>query len=150
MSDPIGPPRWVFVWIVVVGLFVMAAAVFVAVRAQTGFDRANDNTRILHQIVQTSDRRDCVTTLSTARRSVFDNVDIYKAVEIDQLATALLAAQAGGRSTPDEVAAFQANAAKLHTSLTEARRLQPPMTLDDLIAHGGMIDGVHYSACPGG
>jgi uncharacterized membrane protein len=100
------------------------------------------------QIASASDRRDCVTSISTARRSVFDDVDIYKAIEIDQLARALINSQSGVRASADDVAAFTANEQLLSAALVEARRLQPAKVLDHLIAHGGLIDGVHYDACP--
>lgn len=127
---------------------IAAASVFVVIRAQRGFDIAKGNTRILEAEERAAARRDCVTTLSAARRSVFDDVDIYKAIQIDQLATALLNAQSGARATPEQVQAFSDNAANLDKALVEARRLQPAKTLDELIAHGGMIAGVHYDPCP--
>ena len=135
-------------WLVIIGLVVLAAAAFVTVRAQNAADIGKSNTKILNTLRASSERRDCVTTISTARRSVFDNVDIFKAIQVDQLSTALLNAQAGNRASPEVIQAFQDNAAKLHAALDEARRLQPAKTLDDLIAKGGMVDGVHYDACP--
>ncbi len=99
-------------------------------------------------VVDQGARRDCVTTLSTARRAVFDNVDIYKAIEIQQTLGALLTIRNGGQPTEAETAAIETNNALLARALVEARRLQPAKTLDNLIENGGMVDGVKYDACP--
>lgn len=107
-----------------------------------------DTRDISRNQVAVSARNDCRSTIATARRSVFDDVDIYKAIQADQLATALLNSTEGIRSTPEERQAFADNADLLHGTLREARRLQPPQVLDDIIAHGGMIAGVRYDPCP--
>ncbi len=120
---------------------VVAGVVLALVVAAIGLARQNT-------IREESRRRDCITLVSTARRSVFDDVDIYKAIQIQQLSTALLNGQQGIHSTADDIAAFAANDRLLEESLVEARRIQPPAVLQRLVAHGGMIDGTHYDACP--
>lgn len=131
----------------VAGMFI-GLAVISFVSGAT-FLASNAGTTSTHQLQQQSNHTSCVTTIETARRSVFDNVDIYKAIQIEQLSTALLAGQQGIKPTAEQVEAFAANDALLQQSLAEARRLQPAKTLDNLIDHGGTIAGVHYPACPG-
>lgn len=130
----------------VAGLFVVLAVISFVSGAT--FLVSNAGTASTRDLQRQSARRDCVTQRATARNAVFQNVDIYKAIQIEQLSTVLLDAQQGKMPSDDQVAAFQANDALLQESLVEARRLQPPATLDKLIDEGGTIDGVHYDACP--
>ncbi len=65
MTDELGPPRWVLVWLVVVSLIVVAAAGFVAYRAQKASDLAGQtavlerqNSTILQAIHQSELLRD--------------------------------------------------------------------------------------------
>lgn len=142
-TDPKAPRKYGVVIAACVAYVLVAIGV--AVLLILGF-HGNASTDDLKQ--QTK-RRDCITTLATARNAVFQNVDIYKAIQIEQLSTALLNAQSGQRATADQIKAFADNDAKLKMALEEARRLQPASTLDDLILRGGTVAGKHYDACPG-
>jgi len=139
-----------FVAVLALLAFLLAFIIAIAAVLQARDLRSSvsDTGRTIEAINRSSIRRDCVTTISTARRSVFDNVDIYKAIQIEQLSQALLNSAQGQRATDEDVKAYADNDLLLKAALVEARRLQPPKMLDDLIAHGGMIDGVHYDACP--
>lgn len=59
MSDDfdLGPPRWVLVFVVIIGLVVTSACVFVAVRAQNAADLAKTNTAIVTHLQQAEDQR---------------------------------------------------------------------------------------------
>lgn len=143
------PPRWVWVWLVSIALLLSVTLIAIGgVTAVVAVGRQHRIESTQRAQVATSARNDCRATISTARRSVFDNVDIYKAIQIEQLSTALLNAQQGIPSTAADIEAFAANDANLRTALVEARRLQPAGMLDDIIEHGGVISGRHYNACP--
>jgi hypothetical protein len=88
-------------------------------------------------------RRDCVTTIQNARRAVYDGVDIDKAILIKGAADRQF-----GLPLDGDPAYFQSVDQRLGRSLVEAKRLRPAKTLNQLIARGGMIDGVHYDSCP--
>lgn len=137
-----GLPRWQKV-----ATFLLLGTILIVVVASL---RSGLDTRSAVKATEASTaRRDCVTTLSTARNAVFQNMAIYQTIESDQLASALLGNVVGTKPTAAQVQAFGDNEAKLAQVLIEARRLQPPQTLNDLIAHGGVIDGQHYPACVG-
>lgn len=142
-TDPKAPRKFaVVIWGLVLYAILLAAVSWAAIESRSGAASSSD-------VQQSTNRRDCVTVLSTARRSVFDNVDIYKAIQVEQLSTALLNAQSGVKASDADIEAFRENDLKLREALVEARRLQPSSTLDDLIEHGGVVAGRHYDACPG-
>ena len=132
-------------WFVILTLVLLCVISFVG---GVGLILTSHGTATSHDVVLQGQHRDCITTIATARNAVFQNVDIYKAIQIEQLSSALLLSQSGTKATPETIKAFADNDAKLRESLVEAKRLQPPETLNRLIAHGGMVDGVRYPACP--
>lgn len=150
MVKPSGSRNWNLLAVLTTCGVALVVVLSIVVIVQNNHNAAKQST-LAASVVQErvdSDRRDCVTTLSTARRSVFDNLDIYKAIQIEQLSTALLESRLGIAPSAEQVKAFADNDAVLRTALVEARRLQPSRTLDELIAHGGTVDGIHYKACP--
>lgn len=119
---------------VIVGLIIMAITL--------GFTVTGKATT---QDLAAQDRhRDCVTTIQGARRSVFDNVDIYKAILVKGAADRQFGLELDG-----DTAFFQGVDEALGVTLVEARRLQPAHTINRIVENGGMIDGVRYDPCPG-
>lgn len=142
-------PRPIYRILMVILLSSIAGLILLAIVLATTYRGVASSSELTKQ----GKHRDCVTTLSAARRSVFDNVDIYKAISIQTFNKVSLDNFFGVAHTPDELeviaAEFQTNDDQLQRALVEARRLQPAETLDRLIAQGGVIDGVRYEACPG-
>lgn len=140
-----GMPRWqkIGTFLILGGIFFLGVLIYV---------RVGGTNEAVNATNQSSARRDCVTTLSTARTSVFYDVLIDGAVSTKLLNDALLAGVAGTPLAPDQLAVilkqYAENNTALTSALTEARRIQPAQVLDDLIAHGGDIAGRHYDACP--
>lgn len=89
-------------------------------------------------------RRDCVTILNNARRAVFDDVDIYKAILIRGATDRQL-----GLPPQGDVAFFRQIDERLGVALKEATRIRPPEFANGLIEHGGVVAGVSYPPCPG-
>ena len=141
VSESSAMPRWMKVVFSAFIIVLLILQVYLIGLAQPGF--AKQDTAI-----DASERRDCVTTIAQARNAVFQDVDIYKAIQIEQLSSALLASQRGATVSPQDIAAYEANDLLLKESLVEARRLQPPDTLDEIVEHGGLINGKRYKRCP--
>lgn len=133
-------PRWQTFGMALVLVAALSLLIYIASISTTGFASQ-------HSLENSNERRDCITNLSTARNAVFQDMDIYKAIQIDQLSTALLNSQTGTRPTQEEVAEFGANDKLLQVALVEARRVQPAAFLHEVINNGGTIAGIHYEAC---
>lgn len=144
MKEVTPNPRPIFRVLTIICVLVTASLVMGGIVLALTFRDAATTSDIVTQ----GRHRDCVTLISAARRAVFDDVDIYKAIQIEQLSAALLASQVGQSATPEVIEAFRTNDLKLADALSEARRLQPSSTLESLIAHGGSVAGRHYEACP--
>lgn len=140
-----GTPRWQKI-----ATFVLLAAIFGI--AFVTFTRVGTTNSSVEATNAQGARRDCVTSISTARNAVFTDVQIDTAISTQLTNGVLLRGQVGPPLSADEkaqiVKTFGDNNMALTTALVEARRLQPAPVLDGLIAHGGLIAGVHYDACP--
>lgn len=101
-----------------------------------------------HQQRQVSDRTDCRSVISAARRDVLDQLslllDVDRTVHDQLLGDALLGSVTGRRPTQMDIDAYNANHEDLKKDRALAAALVPALpSVDDVAEHGGSMPVLH-------